>query len=142
MIKYPMKESNPKYLKLELFKLCEKPGTVNQGLGCPNFQICDTQEKSTKDWKVKPPHIFQMVTNQGNIFTPLDLKHMKMGRQVTSKSLKKIKIRPKCPCNPKTPNLQYLANPTLLSKNNTTINFRTDENGGIDHPKTFKLINN
>jgi hypothetical protein len=28
----------------------------------------------------------------------------------------KITIRSKCPCNPKTPNLQFLTNPTLSGK--------------------------
>jgi hypothetical protein len=47
----------------------------------------------------------------------------------------------KCPCNPKTPNLQYLTNLTLLGKNNSTINIKTFENGGVGHYKPFKFYN-
>jgi hypothetical protein len=55
---------------------------------------------------------------------------------------KKTAIGSKCPCNPKTPNLQYLANPTFLGNNNYTISFRTLENGGVGLFKTFKINNN
>jgi hypothetical protein len=48
----------------------------------------------------------------------------------------------KCRCNPKTPNLLYLPNPKLLAKNNFTISFRTHENGGVGHLKTFKFFHN
>ncbi len=37
------------------------------------------QKKSTRDWKVKPTHIFQMVKDYGGFFTPLDSKNLKMG---------------------------------------------------------------
>jgi hypothetical protein len=49
--------------------------------GLQTFKLCEKQEKSTKDWKVKPPppHIFQMVKDYGGFFTPLDLEHLKMG---------------------------------------------------------------
>jgi hypothetical protein len=43
---------------------------------------------------------------------------------------KKIAIGPKCPSNPKTPNLPYLQNLTLLGTNNSTNSFKTLENGG------------
>jgi hypothetical protein len=42
----------------------------------------------------------------------------------------KTTIGSKCPCKPKTPNLQYLPNPTLLGNNNPTNSFKTLENGG------------
>jgi hypothetical protein len=42
----------------------------------------------------------------------------------------------------KTPNLQYLANPTLLGQNNSITSFKTLENGGVGHFKTFKTYNN
>jgi hypothetical protein len=45
------------------------------------------------------------------------------------------------PCNPKTPNLLYLANHPLNIKNNSTINFKTLEKGGVGHLETFKFFN-
>jgi hypothetical protein len=48
----------------------------------------------------------------------------------------------KCPSNKKTPNLLYLANLTLLSKNNFTTSFKTLENGGAGHFKTFNMYHN
>ncbi len=54
------------------------------------------------------------------------------------KPKKKIAIGSKCPCNPKTPNLQYLPNPTLLDKNNSTNSFKTLENGGGGGGRSLK----
>jgi hypothetical protein len=51
-------------------------------------------------------------------------------------------MKSKCPLNTKTPNLIYLANMTLLSKNNFTTSFKTLENGGVDHFKTFNMYHN
>jgi hypothetical protein len=48
----------------------------------------------------------------------------------------------KCPSNTKTSNLLYLANLTLLSKNNFTTSFKTLENGGVGHFKTFNMYHN
>jgi hypothetical protein len=48
----------------------------------------------------------------------------------------------KCPSNTKTPNLLYPANLTLLSKNNFTTSFKTLENGGVGHFKTFNMYHN
>jgi hypothetical protein len=48
----------------------------------------------------------------------------------------------KCPSNTKTPNVIYLANLTLLSKNNFTTSFKTLENGGVGHFKIFNMYHN
>jgi hypothetical protein len=66
----------------------------------------------------------------------------KWGGRSSPNPPKKTAIGPKCPCNPKTPNLPYLENPTLLGKNNSTTSIRTLENGGVGHFKTFKIYNN
>jgi hypothetical protein len=55
---------------------------------------------------------------------------------------KKTAMGSKCPSNTKTPNLLYLANLTLLSKNNFIISFKTLENGGVGHFKTFNIYHN
>jgi hypothetical protein len=48
----------------------------------------------------------------------------------------------KCPSNTKTPNLIYLGNLTLLSKNNLTTSFKTLENGRLGQFKTFNMYHN
>jgi hypothetical protein len=64
------------------------------------------------------------------------------GVRLSSNIKKKTAIRSKCPSNTKTPNLLYLANLTLLSKNNSTNNFKTLENGGVGQFKTFNMYHN
>jgi len=84
-----------------------------------------------------------MVKDYDGFITPLYSKHLKMGGG-TSPPNPKIKnaIRSKRPCNPKTLNLLYLPNPTLLSKTKHTISFRTLENGGLGNLETFKFYKN
>jgi hypothetical protein len=79
-----------------------------------------------------------MVIDYENVFTSLESEHLKMGGRSSPNPKKKIAIGSKCPCNPKTPNLLYLANPPLNTKNNFTISFKTLENGGVGHLKTPK----
>jgi hypothetical protein len=83
-----------------------------------------------------------MVIDYGGFFTSLDSKHLKMGGRSSPSPKKKIAIGSKCPCNPKTPNLQYLPNPTFLGKNNFTNSFKTLENGGVGHFKTLDTYHN
>jgi len=111
-------------------------------LGCPNFEILCTYRKSQpRPRKVKPPYPSNG-DRLGKYFCTILFKTLENGRVGHLQIPKKLKIRPKCPCNPKTPNLQYLPNLTLLSKNNTTISFRTYENEGVGHLETIKFINN
>jgi hypothetical protein len=55
---------------------------------------------------------------------------------------KRTAMGSKCSSNTKTPNLLYLANFTLLSKTNSTTSFKTHENGGVGHFKTFNMYHN
>jgi len=107
-----------------------------------NLKLCDKTKKVNQGLKSQTPHIFQMVIHYGGCFTSLDSEHLKMVGWVIFKSQKKTTIGSKCPCNPKTPNLQYLPNPTLLSNNNPTNSFKTLENGGVGHFKTFNTYHN
>jgi hypothetical protein len=65
-----------------------------------------------------------------------------MGGWSSPNILKIIAMGSKCPSNTKTPNVIYLANLTLLSKNNFTTRFKTLENGGVGHLKTFNMYHN
>jgi len=83
-----------------------------------------------------------MVIDYENVFTPLDSEHLKMGGGSPQNPKKKIIIKSKCPCNPKTRNLEYLMNHTLLGENKPTTSIRTLENGGVGQLETFKFYNN
>jgi hypothetical protein len=100
------------------------------------------QEKSTRDYKVKPPPYLSNGDRLRKYFCTIRFKTFENGGvghlQIPKKN---SKLGQKCPYNPKTPNLQYPPNLTVLSKNNTTISFRTHEKGGVGHLETFKFIN-
>jgi hypothetical protein len=66
----------------------------------------------------------------------------KWGGRSSPNPKNKIAIGSKCSCNPKTPNLQDLPNPIFLGHNNFTNSFKTLENGGVGHFKTFNTYNN
>jgi len=70
------------------------------------------------------------VIDYENFITPSDSKHLKMGDMSPPNPQKKTAMKSKCPCNPKTLNLLYLANPKFLGKNNSTTGFKTLGNGG------------
>jgi hypothetical protein len=84
-----------------------------------------------------------MVIDYENLFAPSCLKHFKMGGARPPPNIRKnTAIRSKCPSNIKTRNFLYLANLAFLSKNNSTTSFKTHENGGAEHFKTFKMYHN
>jgi hypothetical protein len=113
------------------------------GLAFQTFKFCDSTTKVNQGLESQTPPYLPNGDRLGKLFYTTLLKTLENGRvghlQIPKK---KLKIRLKCPFNPKTPNPQYLPNLTLLRKNNTTTSFRTYENGGVGHLETFKFINN
>ncbi len=100
------------------------------------------QKKSTKDWKVKPPISSKWWRIMVGFSDHWIQNTWKWGGRSSLNPKRKTAIGSKCPCNPKTRNLLYLPNPTLFGKNNSTTSFKTLENGGVGHFKTFKIYNN
>ncbi len=101
----------------------------------------EKQEKSTGIEKSNPPYL-----PNGDklwwVFYIIGIRTLENGGGRSSPNPKnKTVIGSKCPCNPKTPNLPYLENLTLLGKNNSTTSIKTLENGGVGHFKTFKIYN-
>ncbi len=108
------------------------------------LKFCDKIKKSQLriENSNPPPHIFQMVIDYENVFIPLNSEYLKMGGRSLQNPKKKTIMNSKCPCNPKTQNLEYLTNHTLLGENKPTTSIRTLENVGVGHLETFKFYNN
>jgi hypothetical protein len=110
---------------VQTLKFCDKTEKVNQGLKSQTHPYLPNGEGL---WWVFHTIGFKKLENGGGRSSP--------------NPKKKIAIGSKWPCNPKTRNLLYLPNPTLFGKNNSTTSFKTLENGGVGHFKTFKIYNN
>jgi len=100
------------------------------------------QEKSTKEWESQTPPYLPNGDRLGEFFCSIMFKNLINGGRSPPNPKTKSTTRSKCPCNQKTPNLQYLANPPLLGQNNSTTSFKTLENGGVGHFKTLNMHHN
>jgi hypothetical protein len=107
------------------------------------LKFCDKTEKVNHGLKSQTPPYLPNGDRLGEFFCSIMFRNLIIGGvghlQIPKK---RTTIRSKCPCNQKTPNFQYLANPTLLGQNNSTTSFETLENGGLGHFKTFNMYHN
>jgi hypothetical protein len=112
-------------------------------LHCPNFQILWLPRKSQPGTEKSNPPISSKWWYIMVGFLHLWIQNTwKWGGRPLLNPKKKTTIGSKCPCNPKTPNLQSPPNPTLLGNNNPTNSFKTLENWGVGHFKTFNTYHN
>jgi hypothetical protein len=110
---------------VQTLKFCDKTKKVNQGLKSQTHPYLPNGD------------------SVGNFFYIIGFRTLENGGGRSSPNIKKkTPIRSKSPSNTKTPNFIYLANLTLLSKNNSTTSFKTLENGGVGHFKTFNMYHN
>jgi hypothetical protein len=107
------------------------------------LKFCDKIRKVNQRLESQTPPYLPNGDSVGELFYIIGFRTLENGGVGHLQILKKkTAIRSKCPSKTKTPNLVYLENLTLLNKNNSTTSFKTHENGGVGHFKTFNMYHN
>jgi hypothetical protein len=119
--------------------------SLSNNINCivQTLKYCDRHEKSTKGLQKSNPPYLPNGDSVEEFFYIIGFRTLENGGVAHLQISKKNYTHVKMPIKHKNPKSHiYLATLTLLSKNNLTTSFKTLENGGVGHFKTFNMYHN